>query len=163
MRVRLSEMTSKDLLKGVDSKTLERSKKLRSIYVKLSPSGDVIYRTTSGTIKNKYWEQIIRFGDSFKKVKELFKGDRKVSSSDVLNLILSGDIKLHCNDPSWKYWGWQYIGTQLGYALRPENRAPMIRNPRMRGSLCKHLISVLSQLPKDLEKISRDMAKAGRK
>jgi hypothetical protein len=62
-------------------------------------------------------------------------------------LLQSGDLLVHCNDPSWKYWGWQYIGTKKGYAMRSEKRYPKIRNPRLTGTVCKHLLQVLQVLP----------------
>lgn len=50
---------------------------------------------------------------------------------------IANNIIVHnCNDPSWKYWGWQYIGTKKNFAMYPNNIPPNIRNPRRTGSVC---------------------------
>ncbi len=81
---------------------------------------------------------------------------------DLVRQALQGDIEVHCTDPSWKYWGFQYIGTANDYALHAEPRFPHIRNPHLKGSICKHLDAILLVLPFWSSRITSDMKKQGR-
>ena len=68
---------------------------------------------------------------------------------------------MHCTCPAWLYWGYQYIGTKKDYAIEKETRAPVKRNPNLKGSVCKHLDNCLLILPWLATKISSDLTKQG--
>lgn len=61
------------------------------------------------------------------------------------NYMVNGYCVSNC--PAYLYWGWQYIDWQLGAGVHPEDRFPKIRNPELKGAICKHLWQVLSVLP----------------
>jgi hypothetical protein len=83
--------------------------------------------------------------------------DPSVSASEAARLLFwAGNLRFHCTCPAYKFWGFQYIDTQLGIAIHPEVRFPSIRNPELKGILCKHGIRSLKVLPFHLG----DMAKA---
>lgn len=71
-------------------------------------------------------------------------------------LLWVGNIRLHCTDPSFLYWGYQYLLTALDAAVYPEERKPQVKNPDERGIVCKHLNRILRVLPF----YSGDIAKA---
>jgi hypothetical protein len=75
----------------------------------------------------------------------------------ALMLLWVGNIKLNCTDPSFLYWGYQYLLTALDSAINPETRKPVIRNPQERGIVCKHLNRVLKALPFHNGKIAAEM------
>lgn len=81
---------------------------------------------------------------------------------DIVRTALEGDIEVHCTDPSWLYWGFKYIGTRDRYAIEPEPRFPKVRNPQLKGSVCKHLDNVLLVLPFWASEITRDLRKQRR-
>jgi dihydrodipicolinate synthase/N-acetylneuraminate lyase len=56
------------------------------------------------------------------------------------------DILVHCSCPSFLYHGYAYIATKLGFAIKREGRPPRIRNPGLRGTVCKHLVVVLREM-----------------
>lgn len=62
-------------------------------------------------------------------------------------MMLEDDLMLHCTCPSFLYWGYQYLLTQIDAALVPEDRLPKIRNPKQRGIVCKHLNRALRSFP----------------
>lgn len=62
-------------------------------------------------------------------------------------LLWAGNIKLFCSCPSYLYYGYQQIQTQLDAAIYPEDRFPEIRNPTQRGACCKHQNRMLRVLP----------------
>jgi len=83
--------------------------------------------------------------------------DRDLNYNEKARLLLwVGNIRLHCTDPSYLYWGYNYLLTVLDAAIYPEERKPVIRNPGERGIVCKHLNRILRVLPF----YSGDIAKA---
>lgn len=137
-----------------------KSQNLRSVYLGVTKEGIILYKTTSGTTPGKWWHQRIYFED-LPDVIQILNEDPTFTARDAILLAMKGDIRVHCDDPSWKYWGWQYIGTKKGYALREEKRFPKKRNPRLTGSVCKHLLSVFATIPFDWSKIVKDMRSKG--
>jgi len=120
----------------------------------------VRYVTYSGStfkffVPNKYngWHTYIQF----RKEQWLEQiNDRSLNANEVARLMLwSGDILVHCPCPSFKFWGFQYIMTQLDSAIIPEKRYPHIRNPQLHGVCCKHLNRTLKVLPFYLGDIAR--------
>lgn len=72
------------------------------------------------------------------------------------NFAVSGVIVHNC------YYGFKYKATQSGYNYgTPENRFPIIRNPKLKGSVCKHLRAVISALPFHSTIITKDLKKLG--
>jgi hypothetical protein len=62
----------------------------------------------------------------------------------IMNSIDGMDIKVDCTCPDFKY-RFAYMATKFGYKYgKPENREAKITNPNDYGSICKHLISMLS-------------------
>lgn len=68
----------------------------------------------------------------------------KAITAAIMNSIDGMDIKVDCTCPDFKY-RFAYMATKLGYKYgKPENREAKITNPNDYGSICKHLISMLS-------------------
>ena len=105
-----------------------------------------MFKTTSGTTPGKFWYQTIRFHDLQAAI-DLFGDDKDVTDHDIADLITHGDISVHCNCPSWKYWGWQYVGTKHGFAIQPETRKPVKNNPGQKGAVCKHIYTAIKSQP----------------
>lgn len=67
--------------------------------------------------------------------------------------LLNGPHDYHANGwiisncPAFLYWGFAYKAYKKGYGLKVEKRRPTIRNPHMRGFVCKHLYKVLMSYP----------------
>ena len=57
--------------------------------------------------------------------------------------IYNGNVYAGCNCPAFAYF-YSYIVSQLDANLRNqyEGRFPIIRNPQLMGTVCKHLVSV---------------------
>lgn len=63
------------------------------------------------------------------------------------------------NCPAFLYWGFKYKAWKYGYGLEKELRRPTIRNPQLRGYVCKHLYQCAQVFPflsKELAKKFRD-------
>ena len=129
-----------------DPKRVKLSSKLRTKYIGLNRNRDMMFKTTSGTTPGKFWYQTIRFHDLQAAI-DLFGDDKDVTDHDIADLITHGDISVHCNCPSWKYWGWQYVGTKHGFAIQPETRKPVKNNPGQKGAVCKHIYTAIKSQP----------------
>lgn len=67
--------------------------------------------------------------------------DKDIDFKDAIDYAINfGDCKIRCTCPAQLYWGYSYQGTQLKYlyGIPRENRYPVIRNPNLRGTICKH-------------------------
>lgn len=96
-------------------------------------------------VPNKYngWNTYIQFPEWQEQVE-----DDELKANDAAKLLLwAGNIRVHCPCPAFKFWGMQYIMTQKDAAIIPEIRYPHIRNPGLKGSVCKHLNRTLKVLP----------------
>lgn len=142
----IQELTARDILKDADKKSLARAKPLASTVLRFK--GNVVStQTTSGTTKGKFWIQTLQLTSLRKQLDRVRSGNTSLLKA-LRAAVLEGDIKVHCNCPAQKWWGWAYISTELGYKYGRKQRIfPKIRNPRLRGTVCKHLINVLKTLP----------------
>jgi hypothetical protein len=96
-------------------------------------------------VPNKFngWETYIMFDEWTEQMQ-----DANLKAPEVARLLLwGGNLRLHCGCPSFSFWGFEYICTQLDAAIIPEVRYPHIRNPELKGICCKHLIRTLKVLP----------------
>ncbi len=104
-------------------------------------SGHICYFSTESFAHPPLrWMQVISFEDL---MPEKLKNVSKDNAIQVItDGIFKGDIRLTCNDPSFSFQGYHYIATQLDYNYQvPENRPPVKKNPKMEGTICKHLFS----------------------
>jgi hypothetical protein len=157
----LGELTYKDIRSNVTDFLQVRAKSKQTPGSKyLGMDGDVLkFKTNSHRLPGVVYDQMIHLLDLEELITK-YKGSKQ--PSEIVRMALAGNIKVHCTDPSWKYWGFQYIGTVKDYSIDPENRPPDIRNPRQSGAVCKHLDNVLYVLPFQSQKIVVDLKKQGR-
>lgn len=104
-------------------------------------------------VPNKYngWNTYFRFME-WESVLE----DREYNANDAARLLLWGaNIRVHCPCPAYLFFGMNYIMTQHDAAIIPENRFPSIRNPNLKGGLCKHQIRSAKTLPFHLGDMAR--------
>lgn len=154
MSILLVEMTYKELRSKTEPRVKERSLPLITTYESVTKSGTVTLKTTSGTTPGKFWYQKVKLAD----LQKILKERKDITLLEKVRLALQGDVKILCNDPSFGYWGWAYIATENNAKFgRPERRFPKIRNPKLRGSVCKHLENALLTLPFHAGKITKDL------
>ena len=104
-------------------------------------------------VPNKYngWNTYVRFSEWDDVIK-----DTEYNAVESSRLLLWGaNLQLHCGCPAYLFWGMNYILTQKDSAIFPEDRFPTIRNPHLKGGLCKHLTRTLKVLPFHLGDIAR--------
>lgn len=100
-----------------------------------------------GTYSSKYdrnhtiWKQKVIFKDFV-----VIARDKEIPIGDAVRYAIENlDFHIRCQCPSWVFFGYAYQATQLDYqyGLPRENRFPHIRNPNLRGSVCKHADKVM--------------------
>lgn len=149
----INEATRKELLDGADKARKARAKNLTTRYRGVTHArGWIAFETSSQYTPGKKYTQYIKLNEA--KDMKYFKEFKK---SDIIRLFLTGDLSVYCNCPDFKYFGFKYMGTQMGYSIFKENRFPKIRNPKLEGTVCKHLICVLSVLNNNWMSIAKDM------
>lgn len=81
-----------------------------------------------------------------------------ISVEDDASYIVEGVVSHNC--PDHLFSGFKYMAYSKKYGNKPENRPPVIRNPKEEGAVCKHLYSVIQlidqmdtrqQMAKDVE------------
>lgn len=82
--------------------------------------------------------------------KSISKGEINTSDPtilrEVIQKVIRGDIKIHCECESYKYYR-SYQLTQLDSAIVPEPRPPKRNDPKLiRSHLCHHLLAALRYL-----------------
>jgi hypothetical protein len=75
------------------------------------------------------------------------------------NFYVDSGVILH-NCPDFLYKGFKYMGHNMGYGIFKENRFPKIRNPRLEGTVCKHLLAVFQVMMINWRSIYKDMKKS---
>lgn len=140
-------------------KIKERAKEqIQSFYKGTTKNGIVSYLSPSGTTAGRYWAQKIHLLDLDKLIQK-YKDSK--TPKEIVALAVRGNMKVYCNDPSFLYWGFKYISWTKGFGMFKEARDPKIRNPKHKGSVCKHLENALLTLPFHISNITRDLKKKG--
>lgn len=133
-----------------------KTQKLKTKLVKVDKKGVIHFTTTSGTYPYKTWNQEIILLD----LEEAIRNRGSLKDKDIVNLAIFGNIKVHCNDDSFRYY-WSYVAWVKGYGIYREVRYPKVRNPNLKGSICKHLALVLQVLPLHINQLVKMYRKVG--
>ena len=87
--------------------------------------------------------------------------DKDIEFDDAIEYaIMYGDVHVRCTCPAQLFWGASFIGTKLKYlyGIPRENRFPKIRNPNLKGTICKHTDAVIQWIFKHKDIISKMFA-----
>lgn len=156
----INEKTYKTIIRQAEKKRVQRSKTIRVYYSGVKKAkGWIMFHTPSQSIPNKQYYQYIRLRHTNQLKRALSKNpnlSKKQTADIIRQLILSGHILVYCSCPDFKY-RYQYKSFVQGYGIFKELRFPRIRNPQLTGSVCKHMISVLSVLGLHWTSISKDL------
>lgn len=87
--------------------------------------------------------------------------DKDIDFEDAIDYAINyGDCHVQCTCPANLYWGYRYTATQLKYAygIPRENRFPKIRNPELKGTICKHIDATIQWIMRNKETIAKMFA-----
>lgn len=151
--IKLDEFKRKDFTTETDPATVARSKQLstaryRGITQDYTVHFDV--RSASGSGTYDVAIQLAEYAD--------IADDEGLTVQEKVRLAIQGDLKVKCNCPAYRYWGYEYINSQLGSnAGEDQKRFPHIRNPKLTGILCKHAYRSMMVLPMVWNSIASDI------
>ena len=153
----LLEMTRDDIIRGADPDPFKTSIKERAQgyryrmeRVVVSPeTREIVVKFVCSQAGHEMHSVYIALDSFWDLWDENETSEKKVNIPYLVNMaIMQGDIRCSCTCPAWIYSGAKYIGTQLGYAYGgKETRFPRVKNPQLKGSICKHLYVILKALP----------------
>jgi len=144
----LKEATYKDIQMFIDNDFLKqrvRANALEGVRWKGVEDGTIMFNIKSSLHKDNN----ITYTNAFKLNSwDAFVDETEFNPIERARLMMmEDDLMVHCTCPSFLYWGYQYLLTQIDAALVPEDRLPKIRNPKQRGIVCKHLNRSLRSFP----------------
>lgn len=110
--------------------------------------------TLKFSIKSSHYGEKVKGGTNTTKYKVfiLFEDfytigkDKDIDFEDAIDYAINfGEIHCRCNCKAAQFWGYNYIQTQLRtiYGIPRENRFPVVRNPDLQGTICKHTDKVI--------------------
>lgn len=137
-------MSAGDIIGGRDPSFLDHDARVAEVP---DPAIGRVYASTL-----EFWVDSVKIAENgltysvFVMFSDLWPDVGRSDFRDVLESHLkAGDVFVACNCPAAQYWGYNYIGTQLAYQYPgyEEGRYPDVRNPDLRGTVCKHADRVL--------------------
>lgn len=113
-------------------------------YIGLSKKGIFHFKTNSQSRPGYNWYQTVEI----KNLATLAQSVETVTPELVKKWFEIADVNIYCSDESYLYYAFQYMGTQRDYndPAQPENRAPQRNNTKLKGGLCKHLVSIAEHI-----------------
>lgn len=155
----LREWTLKAIQKKQERKKILKSKTCRVLYFGIRETTEKHYFTIyfkcidAAGSGRKHLSRIVL--EDYPKYLETYK---TLKPDEILKkALLEGNVRLHCTCEDFQFSGLNYISTVRNYGLTKELRFPHIRNPELKGSLCKHLSSVCVRAPLFLKSIALDL------
>lgn len=140
-----------------DKRRNARASQIASEYMGISKFGIFNFRTQSQTHPGYYWYQTIECPNIIGLADIIEDPEEHIEVKDIDVLLKANDVMIFCDDPDFLYSGFKYMAYSKRYGNKPENRPPVIRNPKEEGAVCKHLYSVIQLI--DQMPIREQMAK----
>lgn len=87
--------------------------------------------------------------------------DKEIPFGDAIDYAINYcDVHIRCNCPAHLFWGMAYLGTELKflYGVPKETRYPKIRNPQLKGTICKHEDAVIQWIFRNKEIVTKMFA-----
>lgn len=173
----LEEKTKGDLLRGVDwnfqhfKDYAKQTRNRGSFYLPFNPQTPtagsngqyLFFRTVASPDSGKRyhasnWYQTIKLDDF-----EQYLKNNVDEAVEAVRKLTQGNISVNCTCPGFKYNGYHYISSKMNASIFNQSISPVIRNPEERGTVCKHIVNVLQELPKFYNQIASDLEKQGYK
>lgn len=152
--MKLDELNRSDIITDLDKRTKMYSKYIKNIkYIGVTSDYVIHVQVPSSTGSGTYLVKI-KLSDY-----PSLEDDKDLTVEEKVRLSLDGDIKVSCECPAWSYWGYKYISTQLDTNQdEPESRFPIIRNPNLEGTVCKHIYIAIRGFGKGWKRIASDIS-----
>ena len=125
--------------------------------IKSAHFGEKVKLKNGQTGTNQTWYNVYILFEDFYCIGK----DKEIDFEDAIDYAINfGDIHVQCTCPANLYWGYRFEATQLKYAygIPRENRFPKVRNPNLKGTICKHIDVVLQWIQRNKALITKMFA-----
>lgn len=131
----------------------ERTDALRESFIEKAYASTLVMNTFSSKFNENglIYKQYILFQDFVFVAK-----DKDIKLLDAVDYVIkNGDVHIACNCKAYKYWAYEYMGTQLDYTYGPYriNRQPKRNNVDLRGTVCKHCSKAIEWVTAHTEEV----------
>lgn len=124
--------------------------------IKSSHFGEKV-KTKNGIGSNKTKYKIFVLFEDFYTIGR----DKEIDFDDAIDYAIHyGDVHIRCRCPASTFWGYNYEADALRYlyGIPGEKRFPKIRNPNLRGTICKHEDAVIQWILRNEELVAKMFA-----
>lgn len=125
--------------------------------IKSSHFGETVKFKDGRTGTNQTWYDVyVLFEDFY-----CLGKDKDIDFEDAIDYAINfGDIHARCRCPAATFWGYNYEADALRYlyGIPGEKRFPKIRNPNLRGTICKHQDAVFQWILRNKDLIAKMFA-----
>lgn len=125
--------------------------------IKSSHFGETVKMKDGRTGTNQTWYHVFVLFEDFYTIGK----DVDIGFEDAIDYAITyGDVHIRCNCPAQSFWGYNFIDTELKalYGIPLERRFPKIRNPNLKGVMCKHIDAVIQWIFRNKETIAKMFA-----
>jgi len=125
--------------------------------IKSSQFGKQVKTKDGRTGTNNTWYNVFVLFEDFYTIGR----DKDIPFEDAIDYAINySDIHIRCSCPAHLYFGYSYMATQMDfqYGIPRENRFPIIRNPNLNGTICKHEDAVIQYILRNKEIIAKMFA-----
>ena len=172
MRQAIFSFTGKELLDNEDPNFLHRSQRVKELQspvlefayantlkfkIKSSKFGQKVKLKNGGVGTNGTWYNVFVLFEDFYTIGK----DKDIPFEDAIDYAINfADVHIRCSCPSFLYHGFSFMGTQLKYlyGIPKENRFPIIRNPELKSTACKHCDAVIQYILRNKDLIVKMFA-----
>ena len=125
--------------------------------IKSSHFGETVKLKNGQTGTNQTWYDVyVLFEDFY-----CLGKDKDIDFEDAIDYAINfGDVHCRCRCPAATFWGYNYEADALRYlyGIPGEKRFPKIRNPNLRGTICKHQDAVFQWIQRNKALIAKMFA-----
>lgn len=125
--------------------------------IKSSHFGETVKMKDGRTGTNQTWYNVYVLFEDFYCIGK----DKDIDFEDAIDYAINfGDVHIRCNCPAQNFWGYNFIDTELKmlYGIPLEKRFPKIRNPNLKGVMCKHIDVALRYIQRNKATIAKMFA-----
>ena len=129
----------REILQNADQIDLQRSRQIRLVNLLSIEKNTLKFNVGSVTSNTRSYEVLIRI--------ENWEKEKLQGKKNIQQIISQANISLNCQCGRYQYW-YRYLASSGGFSIITETGYPKIRNPRLKGSCCKHLLRCIYDLAK---------------
>ena len=125
--------------------------------IKSSKFGQKVKLKNGQTGTNRTWYNVYVLFEDFYCIGK----DKDIDFEDAIDYAINfSDIHIRCTCPAELYWGYRFLGTEMKYlyGIPREKRFPKIRNPELKGTVCKHEDAVLQFILRNKDLLTKMFA-----